>query len=130
LYHSLSGIIHLFSHGRFMMKLASDGCDIFAAVEGGCRVEWLSQWICLTTAPAKHSKRGPQSGGVGEEAWHCSPVGGEKATKRELIASFLALLLVRLPTTLHRLAEPSSVAASLPHSWPTTPALVEPATKN
>ena len=34
LYHSLMGIIHLFSHGRLMMKLVSDGCDMSTAVEG------------------------------------------------------------------------------------------------
>ena len=28
-YHSDSGFIHLFNHGRLMMKPASEGCDIF-----------------------------------------------------------------------------------------------------
>lgn len=46
-YHSDSGCIHLLSHGRLMMKLASDGCDIFGSQEGesvvcnGCRNQVL-----------------------------------------------------------------------------------------
>ena len=111
LYHSLSGIIHLFSHGRLMMKLVSDGCDIVAAVGGGCRVEWLPSLngLLSKTAPAK-ARQARTSVGKSRRR-RLGIVVGKKRRSRELKVLVLGALCC---CQLHYTDSPNLLSSQLP----------------